>query len=68
MKEEREREKEERGGRERRGTTEMRGIHIEKRIEFRGGGKRKGQRGGKSQEQPAIITTDPPWYSIELVY
>lgn len=29
---------------------------------------RKGQSEGKSQEQPAIITTDPPWYSIELVY
>lgn len=33
-----------------------------------GVGGRKGQSEGKSQEQPAIITTDPPWYSIELVY
>lgn len=36
---------------------------TEKRIEFGRRGKRK-----KSQEQPAIITSDPPWYSIELVY
>lgn len=36
---------------------------TEKRIEFGRRGKRK-----KSQEQQAIITSDPPWYSIELVY
>lgn len=49
--------------------TEMKGgkgLHIEKRIEFREEGKERTER--RSQEQAAIITTDPPWYSVELVY
>lgn len=41
--------------------TLKRELNLERR-------EKKGQREGKSQEQPAIITTDPPWYSIELVY
>lgn len=54
-------------GRRRVGREGRRGVgrwgQTEKRIEFGRRGKRK-----KSQEQPAIITSDPPWYSIELVY
>lgn len=44
------------------------GRGAEKRIEFREKGEIKDRRGRRSQEQPAIITTDPPWYSIQLLY